>query len=148
MSLQKGIHAMKYKLKDFPIKENNKDWWTEKSIKGKENSKVIAVNIFQRKKISLPNNIKKILEEQAEFMKQRYLREQEDVYLSAVLRKLFYVEDDRKVADYEVITSLWWKNKDNYRHHSKSKTITIHDGKTYMSCRNYFKSAMEKEMFI
>ena len=135
-------------LKEYILMEDNRDWWTEKSIKGKEDCKVIAVNIFQRKKISLPNNIKKILEEQADFIKYRFLREHEDVYLSAVIRKIFYIEDGRKVTDYEVITSLWWKNKDRYRHHSKSKTITIHDGKTYMSCRNYFKSAMEKEMFI
>lgn len=149
VTLQKGID-MNYKLKKFRVKENESTWWTEKGIPGKADCKIIAINLFYNGRENIPSVIKEVVTNQANGIKNKSLNQQdiEDVRISATLKAVFPDISGKKPTEYIISTRLYWKHKDGYNYKVRVRTVTVKDRKRYPDCKEYFKSVMEKELFV
>ena len=145
---EKGIQ-MKYKLKEFRVKENESSWWTEKGLPGKADCKVITINLFHNGRENIPSVIKEVVTNQANGIKNKSLNQQdiEDVRISATLKAIYPVISGRKPTEYIISTRLYWKHKDNYSYKVRTRTITVKDRTRYSACKKYFRLVMEKELF-
>lgn len=135
---------------DLGVKENKNEWWTERGLPGKADCKIIAINLFHSKRANVPSVIKEVVTNQANGIKKKSLNQQdiEDIRISATLKAVYPVISGKKPTDYIISTRLYWKNKDGYRYKVRTRTVTVKDRKRYPACKEYFKSVMEKELFV
>lgn len=141
---------MKYKLKKFRVKENESTWWTEKGMPGKADCKIIAIDLFHNGRENIPSTIKDVVTNQANGIKNKSLSQQdiEDICIYATLKAIYPVISGKKPTEYIISTRLYWKYEVDYCYKVRTRTITIKDRKRYPACKKYFRSVMEKELFV